>query len=215
MANFGLTIRGEPDDIVVDGLLGDRPELRRGGETTLTLELRPRPLNASMVAATGGRYAAEGGFQWSGPPIGSGGQYSSEAGYQWSGEHDTPQTGVGAHWSGAGISRTVPDLSSRYDALVAYLEVADAATYGVDRQGIPWYHDHVDSDDPVDSLLIGIVFGDAFASLPDVWALVVGGSVETRLLADSATVELEVVVLATMDEQPDRAAVETNLAEPL
>lgn len=214
MTEYGLTIRGEPDDIVVEGLLGDRPELQRGSETTLRLDLQRRPLHPNQIAETGGQYAGEGGFQWSGPPIGSGGQYSAESGYQWSGEHDTPQTGVGAQWSGAGISRTVPELTERFAALMDYLEVADAATYGVDRRGIPWYHDHVDSDDPVDSLLIGIVFGDAF-SLPDVWALVVGGSVETRLLADSATVELEVVVVATMDEQPDRSAVETDLAEPL
>jgi len=190
MTDYGLTIRGEPDDIVVEGLLGDRPELRRGDETTLTLELRRRPVHPGQITDTGGRYsAATGGFQWGGP--------------------------AGAQWSGPASDSRVAPLRQRLARLAAYLEVADAAKYGRDRSGVPWYHDHVGGDDPVDSLVVELVFGDAIASLPDMWALVTGGEIQSRRIGDSVVVELDVAVLATAAEQADRSAVETNLAEPL
>jgi len=190
MTEYGLTIRGEPDDIVVDGLLGDRPQLRRGDETTLTLELRRRPVYADQITDSGGRYSTD------------------TAGFQWSGS-------AGAQWSGPASSDRAAALRQRLARLAAYLEVADGATYGRDRSGIPWYHDHVSGDDPVDSLVVELVFGDAFETLPDLWAIVTGGEIQSRRLGDTVSVELSVLVLATTAEQPDRSAVETNLAEPL
>jgi hypothetical protein len=135
----------------------------------------------------------------------AGGQYGAAAGFQWSSSN-------GALYSG-GTSMAAA-LETRYDRLVAFHDFAGAADTYTSNQQVPAFQETVPSRAPVSSLLLGIEpSGDIEA--PGFWAVVVGGGDQTRMIGNSATVELELFVLAEYEEYADRAAAKAAFEAPL
>jgi len=152
----------------------------------VTLTLYLSRRNGSVVT-TGGRYSATGGFQWSGS--------------------------AGARYSGRG--ETVAPLPVRYERLVAYHDFAGAADTFTDQQQVPAFQEAMPDRARVSSLLVGIEPSGDTQTGPGFWAVVVGGEDQTARLGESATVELEVFVLAEYGDYPDRAAVISDFEAPV
>lgn len=176
------TIHGADYDVVVDGLLGEFIDRRRGESATLRFEIRRRGTTGSN---TGGQYSGPYGFRWSGPQ--------------------------GAQYSGG---RTVAAADTRYERLVAYHDFAGATNTAVDDKRVPYYRESLPQRANVSSLLIGVEPNGDISPATGVWAIVTGGGERSRLFADSAVVELEVVVLAEYPELT-RSEVKTQFEEPL
>lgn len=177
------TIHGADYDVVVDGLLSEFINRRRGDSVTLRFEIRRR---TGAGSTTGGQYSSADGYQWSGP---SGAQYD------------------------AGGTDVAP-AETRYERLVAYHDFSGATDAAVDDQRVPYYRESVPQRADITSLLVGIEPNGDLDPATGVWGIVTGGGETSRLFADAAVVELDVLVLAEYPELT-RSEVKQQFEEPL
>jgi len=113
-----------------------------------------------------------------------------------------------------GPGSTVAAAETRYERLVNYHDFAGATDVSVDDQRVPYYRESVPSRADITSLLVGVEPNGTIAGGAGVWGIVSGGGERSRLFADMAVVELEIVVLAEYSEHT-RSEVQTQFEEPL
>jgi len=179
------TIHGADYDVIVDGLLSEFIDRRRGESVSLLFEVRRRSGNRT---ATGGQYGSAEGFQYSSTDR-SGAQYSGRA-------------------------ATVAAAEERYGRLVNYHDFAGATDAGVDDKQVPYYRESVPSRADISSLVIGIEPNGDIAPAAGVWGVVTGGGERSRLFGDSARVELDILVLGEYAEL-SRSDVQSQFEEPV
>ena len=101
-----------------------------------------------------------------------------------------------------------PGVESRHSELLDYVRAASLASWTVyDTRGRPRYEERVPSVAAVSSLVVALEPGSDVIGVGGVWALITGGSDESRPVTGTRRVSLEVVPLAERSAYADRQSV--------
>lgn len=177
------------DGITADGLqTPTTPTFTRG--TTITSEFLFRRIvsRSTSVDYTGGfSYGAEG---------------SSYGSIQYSASSRTTTT-----------TTVTQDYSATYYEILNYLEYSgeDLVRYGTTDRGKPWFRERIPDDAPVNSLVVPVEPGDDIVDVSGHWGIILGGTDQSEPPGSSRSVELEILILAPLDEYADRDAVYADL----
>lgn len=92
-------------------------------------------------------------------------------------------------------------FDERYAAVRDYVERANESVQsGTMRDGSPWFHESHGEQ----TLVVRIEAGDTHQYVRDYWGVIIGGSDETAQVFDHATMTVEVLALAGLDEYDNR-----------
>ena len=113
-------------------------------------------------------------------------------------------------------TQTTQSFGETYDAVLEYLSYRgnELVRRGTTDRGVPWFRERLPSAAPVASLVVPVETG---AEVPDrdMWAIIIGGDDLSNPLAPHRRVELQLFVLAPLEEYADRDAVYADLGDHL
>lgn len=116
-------------------------------------------------------------------------------------------------WFQSGSSPGGNDAQTRFSSLQDYVRGAALSTTKVyDTRSRPRYEERVPTASPVSSLVVAIEPGNDVQGVDSVWALLVGGTDESRPVTGNYQLMVTVVPLALRSAYADRQAVENALS---
>lgn len=139
---------------------------------------------------------------------------SAEAGFAFGGSHGG--TFGGSYGGTFGGSTTVAGLTrdhlDRYRDVRQYLDYAGAATINRSIDGVPHVTERLPSKAEVSSIIVALQPGTAYTATPGFWGVVMDGDDPTRFADDLATLEIEFIVLAELEEYDSRSELKNDLS---
>ena len=102
-------------------------------------------------------------------------------------------------------------------AIREWLDYADVVRFGRTDRGVPWFRERLPGIAPVDSQLVLVDPERDMIDIPAFWALIIDGDEQGEPInaETPAQVTLDLVVLGTLDEYPDRETVRADLGDKL
>lgn len=107
-----------------------------------------------------------------------------------------------------------PGDATVYDQLTNWLAYAHMAAVETAQGREPYYSERVPAEAAVDSQLVSVEPDSSVRGARPVWGVIVGGEDATQRLGDRARVDLEIAVLALLEDYADRGAVQAALEVP-
>lgn len=112
---------------------------------------------------------------------------------------------------------TTRTFAETYDELLGYLDYLgdEIVRRGTTDRGVPWFRERLPDAAPVDTLVVPVEMGDDIIDPRDMWAIIVGGEDISRPPSTYRSVDLDLFVLAPLDDYADREAVIDDLGDHL